>query len=199
MRKSIYLLITAILVIGAVSCKKDKNGNDSSYATGEINAVDLGLSVLWADRNLGAGNPMDIGDCFAWGETTPRPYNSFADPYVFDGSITPTKLSGNCDAAETLLKDGWRMPTKKECEELKTLEKEFITKNGKNIGQKVSGNGNSISIPYPDPNSNSNYINIWTSERLNDPLWAYICYSVDYVGQSRREYSNPIRPVKDKP
>ncbi len=34
-----------------------------------LEAVDLGLKVIWADRNLGADSPSDFGDYFAWGET----------------------------------------------------------------------------------------------------------------------------------
>ena len=33
--------------------------------------VDLGLSVRWAEYNVGAFNPEDYGDYFAWGETEP--------------------------------------------------------------------------------------------------------------------------------
>lgn len=35
---------------------------------GDEEAVDLGLSVKWAQRNLGAENPWDFGTYFAWGE-----------------------------------------------------------------------------------------------------------------------------------
>jgi len=33
--------------------------------------VDLGVSVLWATRNLGAAQPSEIGDYYAWGEIAP--------------------------------------------------------------------------------------------------------------------------------
>lgn len=36
------------------------------------NCIDLGLSVLWADRNIGANSPTDYGDYFAWGEIKPN-------------------------------------------------------------------------------------------------------------------------------
>lgn len=35
-------------------------------------AVDLGLSVKWADINVGANSPEEYGDYFAWGETSPK-------------------------------------------------------------------------------------------------------------------------------
>ena len=40
--------------------------------TGTLNGydwVDLGLSVKWATKNVGASSPSDYGDYFAWGET----------------------------------------------------------------------------------------------------------------------------------
>ena len=33
--------------------------------------VDLGLSTMWATCNVGADNPVEYGDYFAWGETEP--------------------------------------------------------------------------------------------------------------------------------
>ena len=39
--------------------------------------VDLGLSVLWADCNMGADSPTDYGSYFAWGETEPKNYFSW--------------------------------------------------------------------------------------------------------------------------
>ena len=37
--------------------------------------VDLGLSVKWATCNIGAEEPEDYGDYFAWGETEPYYYS----------------------------------------------------------------------------------------------------------------------------
>jgi len=44
-------------------------------------AVDLGLSVYWADINLGATVPEDYGDYYAWGEVEPH-YRSL-DPLAW--------------------------------------------------------------------------------------------------------------------
>ena len=43
--------------------------------------VDLGLSVKWATCNVGATNPEDYGDYFAWGET--EPYYSSLSPLTW--------------------------------------------------------------------------------------------------------------------
>ena len=45
--------------------------------------VDMGHGLLWATCNIGAENPWDYGDYFAWGETEPY-YESIAD----DGTVT---------------------------------------------------------------------------------------------------------------
>ena len=37
-----------------------------------VSAVDLGLSVKWGTRDLGADKPEEIGDFFAWGEVEPH-------------------------------------------------------------------------------------------------------------------------------
>ena len=44
--------------------------------------ADLGLSVKWATCNMGAENPWDYGDYFAWGETEVK------EEYTEDNSIT---------------------------------------------------------------------------------------------------------------
>jgi hypothetical protein len=50
------------------------------------NMVDLGLSVKWADRNVGATSPEHYGSYFQWGDT---------DAYTYDGTgeITAAELA----------------------------------------------------------------------------------------------------------
>lgn len=50
------------------------------------NMVDLGLSVKWADRNVGATNPEHYGSYFQWGDT---------DAYTYDGAgeITAAEMA----------------------------------------------------------------------------------------------------------
>ncbi len=88
-------------------------------------AVDLGLSVKWADRNLGASTSMDGGGYYAFGETEEKDYYSWntyqhcdnAD--MFCQHDLGENISGTeYDAAFTTLGGGWRMPTKEEVEEL---------------------------------------------------------------------------------
>ena len=50
------------------------------------NMVDLGLSVKWADRNVGASSPEHYGSYFQWGDT---------NAYTFDGAgeVTAAELA----------------------------------------------------------------------------------------------------------
>lgn len=50
----------------------------------EPEPVDLGLSVMWADRNVGAKNPWDEGVPFAWGETEPKKAYSWETYLYYD-------------------------------------------------------------------------------------------------------------------
>ncbi len=43
--------------------------------------VDLGLSVKWASFNLGASQPEEYGDYYAWGEIAPQDYSEFSFSY----------------------------------------------------------------------------------------------------------------------
>ena len=100
--------------------------------------VNLGLSVKWANMNIGAENPEDYGDYFAWGET--EGYNSGKTEFNWstyawcNGTAnTLTKYNTNSsngatDSRTTLLSSddaafanwggSWRMPTKAEFDEL---------------------------------------------------------------------------------
>lgn len=99
--------------------------------------VDLGLpsGTLWATCNVGAENPWDYGDYFAWGETTPKDdystykyangrsdivtkYCSISD-YGNDGfTDNLTILLPEDDAATANWGCDWRMPTQAEFQEL---------------------------------------------------------------------------------
>ena len=132
--------------------------------TGNHEYVDLGLSVKWATCNVGASNPEEYGDYFAWGETQPKDYYDWSTYKWCNGSYdTQTKYNtyssyGTVDNKTTLeLSDdaarahwggSWRMPTKAEQDELRNnCSWEWTTQNGVN-GYTVTGpNGNSIFLP----------------------------------------------------
>lgn len=61
-----HLIISLLAVLPLISC--GSNSSEESSATESVKTVDLGLSVLWGDRNLGAGSVEDIGDYYAPGD-----------------------------------------------------------------------------------------------------------------------------------
>lgn len=96
-------------------------------------AIDLGLSVLWASRNLGAGNEYDSGSYFAWGETEPKAnyswssyahgdgveFSKYCPEWTGDGfSDGEVELEPADDPVRVHLGGGWRLPTRWELWEL---------------------------------------------------------------------------------
>lgn len=110
----------------------------SSFKTEDVpaNAVDLGLSVLWAKTNIGTSYEYGKGDSFSWGEITRGSSNykwGSYNPYSgMCGSITKyctsskygivdnkTILDPEDDVAHVRMGDNWRIPTVEEWYELK--------------------------------------------------------------------------------
>lgn len=112
-------------------------------------AIDLGLSVKWANFNVGAYKPSDIGEKFYWAENTP---SKIGHPRYYKANTNVIgDISGDkkYDAATNLMGENWRLPTKKEFEEL--LEKcDWEKKTIDEIdGMLVKGpNNNSIFLPF---------------------------------------------------
>lgn len=87
-------------------------------------AVDMGLSVMWASCNVGATSPEENGPAYAWGETTTKE-NYWQDNYAYYDQTRNEYINiGNdiagtaYDAATANLGKGWKMPTKEQVEEL---------------------------------------------------------------------------------
>lgn len=106
----------------------------------KFEAVDLGLpsGKLWANMNLYANSPEEVGYYYAWGEEFRK------------ASYTSSNWVGNnfIDVAAKTLGEGWRMPTRSEFQELINYcvcTDDII--NGIN-GKRYTGfNGNSIFFP----------------------------------------------------
>lgn len=179
------------------------------------NAIDLGLSVKWADMNVGADKPEDYGYYYAWGETEPKAeYNwgTYFDSVNgsssnFDKYATNKKtvLDPEDDVAHVKWGGDWRMPTKAEQDELRTKCKwTWGTKNGVKGYTVVGPNGNSLFLPAAGYRSNSDlyhvgsYGSYWSSSL--DSSRSYCAYYlrfdsslVDwYVG---RCFGHTVRPV----
>ena len=138
------------------------------------NCVDLGLAsgLLWAKYNIGTTEPTQLGNYYAWGETSPKK-KYYSDNYKYfiwkgddlkriskyneeDGK---TVLDLEDDAARANLGVGYRIPTKADWEELLedckweavtvTLPIELDPAQKKSVARwKVTGpNGNYIILP----------------------------------------------------
>ena len=136
------------------------------------NCVDLGLAsgLLWAKCNLGTTEPTELGDYYAWGETSTKKkyYSDNYKHFKIDGGIKVLKynekdgktvLDLNDDAARANIGAGYRIPTKEDWEELledckweavtTTLSEIIDPSQTKVIARwKVTGpSGNSIVLP----------------------------------------------------
>ncbi len=128
MKKLIYLLMS-LSFVAFVSCS---NGTESGTENG-YEWVDLGLpsGTKWATCNVGANNPEDYGNYYAWGEITTK--KTYSMSTYLDGRITSSSVFGTVkdllkgvtdvagtqyDAAKANWGDKWSMPTWKQWEEL---------------------------------------------------------------------------------
>lgn len=153
--------------------------------------VDLGLpsGVMWATMNVGASKPEDVGDFYAWGETTTK--TSFTtDNYQWQGfsvdelisrgvvkeipygsyyngtSYVDYLLNAAYDVATVKWGGDWRMPTGLEILELEQYTKITLsTQNGVD-GFLLTSTKNKNSIFLPATSSYSDYysFNSWGSE-----------------------------------
>lgn len=238
MKKIILSVVSATIQIAAIAQTVNvhfKNGQVIEYPSENVDyvdfsvaptpstitageAVDLGLSVLWASCNLGASKPEEAGDYFSWGETqtknlyTPESYAYFdtaKQTYISIGSeISNTEY----DAAKVKLGDGWRMPTSEEMEELlNNCTWEWKEQSGK-WGYVVTGkNGNTIFIPAAGKKHQAVvlYLNeglyLWCSTQYaysSENKMAYILSKEKYGTLQTTVHVKfngiPIRPVKNK-
>ena len=215
------------------SGKMTKSGGGT---TPTMEYVDLGLSVKWAKCNLGASKPSDYGDYFAWGETEPKTDYTWATYkwmqagksdwqyitkytaadrktegiwYDSDGNFigdNKTTLEAADDAATANLGSPWRMPTKKEYDELvDNCTWTWTTQDGVN-GYEVKSkkNGNTIFLPTAGYRRGSELVNAggegsyWLSSLSVRP-YAYILsfFSRTHdMGFTHRYAGFPVRPVR---
>ena len=152
MKRTIYTLLTLLLTSIAAPAQK---------------AVDLGLSVLWADRNVGADSPETPGIYVAWGELQPKEeylmenyrfclgdYSTPTKYFAFDSKRVTTVPDGKTilepedDVATVILGSDWRTPTNAEITELVQQCTWEWTASGDAPGYRVTGpNGNAIFLP----------------------------------------------------
>lgn len=159
--KKIFIMALSLMFFGADGHAKVNATDNEDKTPDGVEAVDLGLSVKWANMNVGATKDSGFGSYFAWGEVKPKKYYSWGT-YIwsqgdskfllkYSTSDRKIQLTPSDDAARANWGGEWRMPTIEEYEELIDPAKctwEWITKDGVN-GYKVTGKktGNSIFLP----------------------------------------------------
>ena len=192
-------------------------GNERSFKTKTVpkQSVDLGLSVKWATFNVGASAPGELGEVFAWGETTPKDEYAYNwETYKWGDSDSLTKYNDNSeygivdnkeqldlkdDAARANWGGSWRMPTQKEWVELRDPENciwEWTTHPYYDdlwgeldmYGYKVTSkkNGNNIFLPVGDWEDHALAI-YWTSTLYYYPWRAWAMWM---EGQNNVEWSD---------
>ena len=152
-KKTIIILVLGLVVIASLIIVVLRNvGNEFSlldYDESDIctaQKVDLGLSVCWADWNVGASSPEDYGNYYAWGEITTK---SEYSEETYQYSNIGTNICGTqYDVARAQWGGNWRLPTKAEMQELVDRCTWSWTTYKDVPGYKVTGpNGNSIFLP----------------------------------------------------
>lgn len=169
-----------IAIIYATGCKKNNEPNNGTYNGHDY--VDLGLpsGTLWATCNVGADNPEDYGDYFAWGETQPKITYDWSTYQYCNGDYNQlTKycsqsdfgIDGFTDNLKTLLEDddaatanwgeGWSTPTNKQWVELLTkCSHSWTTRNGVKGCLFTGRNGNTIFLPAASSRSEEDSRNV---------------------------------------
>ena len=183
-------------------------------------AVDLGLGVLWRSKNLGANLNTDSGSLYLWGDYKGRYSNGKRDyasgkkyKKVLLKDKLPQDIAGtHWDIANISLGEGWRLPTKKELEDLINKCKwEYCLLNGV-TGYRITGpNGNSIFLPIEGENRFESYqedyrgVKYWSSEMwqnaYEDCVYAMsvTMHQAPKIYRTELIFWNYMRPVKDRP
>ena len=165
--------------------------------------VDLGLSVNWASYNLGETPPYSWAQYYAWGEITDKlefkksKSITYKQKNLFEISADP-----GYDAASAKMKGKWRMPTRREIQEL--IEKCNWVWNAQKKGYDVIGpNGNSIFI-FATYMIRGSYLYkdvydtiLWSSSSIDDKSACVLWFNENSVIEAtvERYIGACIRPV----
>lgn len=214
------------IVINSEGSVKIYESLPSSHNNDVNEYVDLGLpsGLLWATKNIGASNPENSGNYYAWGETSDKSSFSFEN-YKWSNDSGYTKynnsselgyvdnlysLEATDDAANCVVGSSWSIPTKADFDELiaccTTMR---TTLNGVN-GLKILGpNGNSIFLPSAGFKANDLFyhLNEWGyystrelyySDTNNCVLFKFDDSNIYTYWTNIRWYGYSIRPVYRK-
>jgi hypothetical protein len=174
MKKSAALFVS-LMVVAIAGCNKN-NGEDQPVIP--KGAVDMGIvmtradgttyPLYWAECNLGASVPEEVGDFYAWGEVEPKSSYSWEnykycviDPSAETAQLSKyntretygpvdgkTVLEPGDDAAHVKLGGKWRIPTREEFTALRSqCTWTWNTHGTFGFYVKSNHNGNTIYLP----------------------------------------------------
>ena len=175
-----------------------------------LNLVDLGLSVKWANMNIGATKPEENGNYYAWGETETKTEYKTSTYKYYDASTDTYKDLGNpiCESVYDVahkLNRKLSLPTIEQAKEL--VEKCTWTKttlNGVNVWEVKGPNGNKIYIPISgciSESSKVSYTNnayIWTGEKasvITQAKTVKVMSDGPTIGVNYKRTGTVVRPV----
>jgi uncharacterized protein (TIGR02145 family) len=186
--------------------------SDDNY-TNDAHMVDLGLSVYWADCNVGATKAEDYGGLYGWADATGLKTSTNLIDYP--SSKPPSNISGNVnyDIARAKWGGNWRLPTSTEFNELyNNTTHTWTTLNGVSgcrfTSTKTGYTDKSIFLPAAGRRSGTSYITqgsygyYWTGTYygINNYAYMYTFYNGNniYLSDDYRYMGESVRPVSDK-
>lgn len=201
------------LMKGESTIKAEAGGKDRQVVITVVKpqpagAVDLGCSVYWRTRNLGASTSSDAGEFYAWGAKEPGTTFLRSDYLNYDDGTYVYTAFDNFhiyDSVTYQIGSSWRMPTKAEVEELiSKCNVRESTVNGNTCYIVTSKTNSDISITLPKcgvSNSESTYY--WCSTfGSNRPDAMLLTKTGSTPKLQLSSYDGwcglPIRPVADK-
>ena len=183
----------------------------------EHESVDMGNGLKWATCNVGAENPWDYGDFFAWGETATKA-NYCLDTYLWSNQTSFTKyttfgttLESADDAATANWGGAWRTPTVAEWAWLLENSNSEWTDNyeGKGVSGRIvtsTVNGNQIFLPIAgywdsDIHTGKKFGLYWSSTlddfSLTDAEYVLVSGGNINIDHACRFFGQSVRPVTD--
>lgn len=188
----------------------------SNIGENNAHAVDLGLSVLWADCNVGGTSDAPIGELYGWGDITGKKTSLSVGDYVPLRKYITHQIEGDMgstsyDIATQQWGERWRIPNRQHWEELINKCQWVLEKKYHVMGYRVIGpNGNEIFLPvtgirFENSISNTDYGYYWTSELAEDDRSCayFYCFGIDSVNDNvnTRNYvygGRAVRPICTK-
>lgn len=172
-------------------------------------AIDLGLSCLWANWNVGASSEEELGGLYGWGDASGSKTSIDYSNYPLE--TPPSNISRTeYDIARKKWGGDWRLPTYDEMSELCSQCSWYYYSSGDTYYLRVVGpNGNQIIMPMSGYRFGTTVYSTdgdyWTgtlSDNDTNYAWGLDVEQSDWtfgiVGLNR-VYGMSVRPVCDKP